>query len=72
MEELIVHMGCHRIDDINSRLMKGYGTVRCNKCYKSFYSVIDMGGHPCATNIIPRLSPPVKRSDSLSSVVIHE
>lgn len=71
MEELIVHMGCHRINDINSRLLKGYGTVRCNKCFKSFHSVRDMCDHPCAINTIPHLST-VKRSGSLSSVVIHE
>ena len=70
MEELITHMGCHQTDDINHRLLRGYGTVKCNKCSKSFETVIDMYDHPCNTTI-PGLSP-VSSSESLSSVVIHE
>jgi len=70
MEELIIHMGCHQTDDINRRLIRGYGTVKCNKCSKSFETVMDMYDHPCNTTI-PGLSP-VSSSASLSSVVIHE
>ena len=70
MEELVIHMGCHQMDDINDRLMRGYGTVRCNKCWKSFETVVDMYDHPCSTKIAG-LSP-VESCDSLSSVVIHD
>ena len=70
MEELITHMGCHQTDDINRRLIKGYGTVKCNKCWKSFVTVMDMYDHPCTT-VIEGLSP-VSSSGSLSSVVIHD
>lgn len=71
MEELIIHMGCHQTDDINHRLLRGYGTVRCNKCRKSFETVMNMYDHPCAINTIPGLSP-VSSSESLSSIVIHD
>ena len=70
MEELITHMGCHQTGDINHRLLRGYGTVRCNKCRKSFETVMNMYDHSC-TSVIPGLSPVVS-SDSLSSIVIHE
>ena len=70
MEELITHMGCHQTDDINRRLIRGYGTVKCNKCSKSFETVMDMYDHPCNTTI-PGLSP-IASYESLSSVVIHE
>jgi len=70
MEELIIHMGCHQTDDINHRLLRGYGTVRCNKCQKSFKTVMNMYDHPCNTRI-QGLSP-VSSSGSLESVLIHE
>lgn len=70
MQELLVHMGRHETDDINRKLMRGYGTVRCNKCWKSFETVLDMYDHTCA-DTIPGLSP-VGSSDSLSSIVIHD
>jgi len=70
MEELIIHMGCHQTGDINHRLIRGYGTVRCNKCRKSFETVMDMYDHPCNTTI-PGLSP-IASSESLSSIMIHD
>ena len=71
--ELIVHMGAHDTGDINRRLISGYGTVRCNRCWKSFDTVADMSEHPCvySTSAIQGLSP-IGSSDSLESVVIHE
>jgi len=73
MEELIVHMGAHDTSDINRRLISGYGTVRCNRCWKSFDTVADMSEHSCvhSTSAIQGLSP-IGSSDSLESVVIHE
>jgi hypothetical protein len=73
MEELIVHMGAHDTGDINRRLISGYGTVRCNRCWKSFDTVADMSEHSCVqtTSVIRGLSP-IGSSDSLESVVIHE
>jgi hypothetical protein len=72
LEELIVHMGCHQTDDINDRLIRGRGTVRCNKCWKSFTNVATLYDHPCvqSTSVIGGLSP-ISSSDSLQSVVIH-
>jgi len=61
MEELITHMGCHQTDDINYRLLRGYGTVRCNKCRKSFETVMNMYDHVCTTTI-----------PGLSSIVIRD
>ena len=72
MEELVVHMGYHKIDDLNRRLLNGYGTVRCNKCWKSFETVAGMYEHSCVESpVIGGLSP-VTSSGSLSSVVVHE
>lgn len=73
MEELIVHMGAHDTGDINRRLINGYGTVRCNRCWKSFDTVADMSEHSCvhSTSAIQGLSP-IGSSGSLESVVIHE
>jgi hypothetical protein len=73
MEELIVHMGAHDTGDINRRLISGYGTVRCNRCWKSFDTVADMSEHACvhSTSAIQGLSP-IASSGSLESVVIHE
>ena len=72
MEELITHMGCHEISDINHRLLNGYGTVRCNKCRKSFETVAYMHDHTCTqiTSSNRGLSP-IQSYDSLDSVVIH-
>lgn len=72
MDDLIIHMGCHDTGDINRRLLRGYGTVRCNKCWKSFDTVADMHDHTCvqSNSVIEGLSP-VMSSDSLDSVVIH-
>ena len=70
MDELITHMGCHDTGDINRRLLGGYGTVRCNRCWKAFDTAADMYDHPCSTTI-SGLSP-IQSYDSLDSVVIHE
>jgi hypothetical protein len=69
MEELIKHLGRHDIDCINRRLMDGYGTARCNTCWKSFTNVAAMEEHTCVSNI-SGLSP-VQSSESLESVLIH-
>ena len=69
MEELITHMGCHETSDINHRLLNGYGTVRCSKCFQSFETVADMHDHVCTTRI--RGLSPIQSYDSLDSVVIH-
>ena len=69
MEELITHMGCHETSDINHRLLNGYGTVRCGRCFQSFETVADMHDHRCTT-VISNLSP-IQSYDSLDSVVIH-
>ena len=69
MEELITHMGCHETSDINHRLLNGYGTVRCSKCFQSFETVADMYDHRCTTRI--RGLSPIQSYDSLDSVVIH-
>ena len=69
MEELITHIGGHEISDINRRLLNGYGTVRCNKCRKSFETVAYMHDHVCTTRI--RGLSPIQSYDSLDSVVIH-
>ena len=72
MDDLIIHMGCHDTDDINRKLNRGYGTVRCNTCWRSFETVADMYDHSCvhSNSVIEGLSP-VMSSDSLDSVVIH-
>jgi len=70
MDELITHLGSHNTDDINHRLLNGYGTVRCSKCFQSFETVMNMYDHSCTT-VIEGLSP-VSSSGSLSSVVIHD
>ena len=69
MDELIIHMGCHNTDDMNRKLLNGYGTVRCNRCWKTFDTVADMYDHPCSTTN-SGLSP-IQSHDSLDSVVIH-
>ena len=70
MEKLIKHTGSHELWEINARLENQFGTVRCNKCWRSFTSVVVMAGHPCAT-VIEGLSP-ISSSGSLDSLVIHE
>lgn len=72
MEKLITHMGRHSTDQINYRISRGYGTVRCNKCYVTFNTVADMEEHTCArsTSAIYGLSP-IPSTDSLESVLIH-
>ena len=72
MDELITHMGCHDTGDINHRLLNGYGTVRCSKCFQSFETVADMHDHRCTqiSSSIRGLSP-IQSYDSLDSVVIH-
>lgn len=70
MEKLIKHMGYHTISDIQYRLDSNRGTVRCNKCWRSFTSVVCMAEHPCTT-IIRGLSP-VSSSGSLESILIHD
>jgi predicted nucleic acid-binding Zn ribbon protein len=69
MDELITHMGCHDTGDMNRKLLNGYGTVRCNRCWKAFDTVADMHDHPCSTTI--RGLSPIQSYDSLDSVVIH-
>jgi len=72
MDELIKHMGSHETSDINHRLLNGYGTVRCSKCFQSFETVADMHDHRCTqiSSSIRGLSP-IQSYDSLDSVVIH-
>lgn len=69
MEKLIKHMGSHALCDIQHRLDTNLGTVRCNKCWKSFRSVLYMAEHPCTT-MIKGLSP-ISSSGSLDSILIH-
>ena len=72
MDELIIHMGSHETDDINHRLLNGYGTVRCSRCFQSFETVADMHDHPCTQiNSSIRGLSPIQSYDSLDSVVIH-
>jgi len=71
LDQLIIHMGNHDTEDINRKLLRGYGTVRCNKCYRSFESVADMYDHTCVQNSTIQGLSPVLSSDSLDSVVIH-
>ena len=72
MEELITHMGGHETSDINRRLLGGYGTVRCNRCFQSFVTVADMHDHGCTQiNSSNRGLSPIQSFDSLDSVVIH-
>ena len=70
MEKLIKHMGYHELHEINDRLNSNFGTVRCNKCWRSFTSVVSMSEHSC-TNVIQELSP-VSSSGSLDSILIHD
>ncbi len=70
IETLIKHMGSHEIWEINARLNYQFGTVRCNKCWKSFTSAVIMGDHTC-TNVIAGLSP-VASSDNLETILIHD
>ncbi len=69
LETLIKHMGSHELCELNARLKHQFGTVRCNKCWKSFTSVVVMSEHSCIT-VIEGLSPAVS-SDSLESILIH-
>jgi hypothetical protein len=72
MDELIIHMGGHETGDINRRLLNGYGTVRCSKCFQSFETVADMHDHSCTQiNSSIRGLSPIQSYDSLDSVVIH-
>lgn len=77
MNELITHMGYHTTEQINRRLEQGYGTVRCNKCFRSFTSVAVMTEHSCVkiqkptSSVICGLSP-INSSNSLESVLIHD
>ena len=67
METLIKHMGSHELWEINARLNYQFGTVRCNKCWKSFTSVVIMADHTCAKGLSP-----VSSSDSLETILIHD
>ncbi len=58
-------LGYHELHEINDRLNSNFGTVRCNKCWRSFTSVVSMSEHSC-TNVIQGLSP-VSSSGSLDS-----
>ena len=69
MNQLVTHMGYHETRDLNRNLRHGYGTVRCNKCFKSFPSVAAMEEHTCSL-VIRGLSP-IQSYDSLDSVLIH-
>jgi hypothetical protein len=73
LDDLIEHMTSHETNELNRKLLHGYGTVRCNKCWISFNSVADLHDHQCVQNnvIIDGLSP-IQSHDSLDSVVIHE
>ena len=70
LEDLIIHMGGHNTDDINTKLLRGYGLVKCKNCFLSFDTTADMYDHACCTTI-SGLSP-VGSYDSLSSVIIRE
>ena len=70
MGELIVHMGYHETRDLNINLRHGYGTVRCNTCFRTFPSVAAMEDHQCSS-VIRGLSP-IASSDSLETVLIHD
>ncbi len=70
MRELIVHMGYHETRDLNRNLRHGYGTVRCNTCFRTFPSVAAMEDHQCSS-VIRGLSP-IASSDSLETVLIHD
>lgn len=75
MQELINHMGYHTTEEINMCINRGYGTVRCGKCWSSFRSVSDMERHSCAqkrNSVIEGLSPIMSRSNSFDSVIVHE
>jgi len=69
MEALIKHMGSHDTRDINARLHKNYGTVRCNSCFRVFENVYEMRLHPCAK--IKHKSP-MQRTTSTDSVTLHD
>ena len=73
LDDLVEHMTRHETKELNRKLLHGYGTVRCNKCWISFNTVADIHDHHCVQNstVIQGLSP-VGSSDSLDSVVIHE
>ena len=73
LDDLVEHMTKHETSDLNKKLLNGYGTVRCNKCWISFNTVADLHDHHCVQNstIIEGLSP-VGSVDSFDSVVIHE
>jgi hypothetical protein len=70
METLIKHLGRHDVEGINRRIMDGYGTARCNSCFKSFTSVAAMEEHPCVP-VIEGLSP-IPSYESLETVLIHD
>ena len=70
METLIKHLGGHDVEGINRRIMDGYGTARCNSCFKSFTSVAAMEEHPCVP-VIEGLSP-IPSYDSLETILIHD
>jgi len=70
MEKLVTHMGYHETKDLNRNLRHGYGTVRCNTCFRTFPSVAAMEEHHCSS-VIQGLSP-IHSSDSLESVLIHD
>lgn len=70
MSDLIRHMKFHDADEINKKLLTGYGTVRCNTCWRSFTSVASIEEHACSS-VISGLSP-VSSYDSLDSVLIHK
>ena len=65
LENLVVHTGVHSTEDINARLLGGYGTVRCNKCRKSFHAYkMDAPYWPAPTAILhfrPELHPKYDR-----------
>lgn len=69
VEDLIVHMGYHDTDNLNERLLRGRGTVRCNKCWETFTSASALYDHSC---VIQGLSPLHSRSNSLETVIIHD
>jgi len=70
MDRLIIHMGYHETEDLNRNLRHGYGTVRCNECFRSFPSAAAMEDHSCSS-MIQGLSP-IASSESLETVLIHE
>jgi hypothetical protein len=75
MQGLINHLGYHTTEEINTYIKRGYGTVRCGRCWSSFRSVSDMERHPCAQrrdSVIHGLSPIMSRSNSFDSVIVHE